>query len=78
MASVDIPSAKSWRMLLPESRVMGTSAPGVGGIVVLHCQGGGGMMPSGSVVGRRKCLQMGHVTDVEVWPCTALMFPWAM
>jgi hypothetical protein len=57
IASVDIPSADSWQMSSPESSVMGMSTPRVGGIVVLHWQAalGGGMMPSGSVVGRRKC-----------------------
>ena len=58
IASGDIPSAESWWMSLLESSVMGTSASGVGGMVVLRWQVtlGCRIIPSGSVVGRRKCL----------------------
>jgi hypothetical protein len=74
IASVDTPSADSCRMSLLVSMFMGTSAAGVGGIVVLRARFGG----VGSSVGIRKCFQMGQVTEVDVWPCAALWFPWAM
>ena len=47
--------------------VIEPSAPGVGGMVVLHVRSVGamGMLPAGSTVGRWKCLRMGQVTEVE-------------
>jgi hypothetical protein len=55
-------------MSSPDSMVIGASAPGVGGIVVLRCWPvvAIGMLPLRSVVGRQKCFWMGQVTDVEV------------
>ena len=67
IASVDIPLADNCWMLSPERTVIGASAPGVRGIVVLRCQLVV-MLAMGSVVGRRKCFWIGHVTDIEVWP----------
>ena len=80
IASVDIPSAESCRMSDPERTVMGVLAPGVGGMVVLHSWVGAvvGVLPSMSVVGRQKCLRIGQVTEVEVWPWAAFGFPCAM
>jgi hypothetical protein len=63
IALVDIPSADSCQMSSPERTVIGALAPGVGGIVVLCC-----WVSMGSVEGRWKCFQIGHVTDVDVWP----------
>ena len=59
---------------------MRPSTPGVSGIVVLRWQVVSviRMMPLGSVMGSRKCFLMGHVMDVKVCPCAALLFPWAM
>ena len=80
IASVDIPSADSCRMSLPVSRVIGVSAPGLGGIVVLRSRGvvAIGMLPAGFVTGGQKCFQIGHSTEVDVCPCAVLWFPCAM
>ena len=80
IASVDIPSADDWRMSSPMRRVIGVSAPGVGGMVMLHSQvmGTVGILPAGSAVCRQKCFLIGQVTEVEVWPWAALWFPCAM
>ena len=74
IASVDIPLADSCWMSLPVRRVIGLSAPGVGGTVVLHLRVAGvtGMVPSGSAVRRRKCFLIGQSTEVNVCPCVAL------
>jgi hypothetical protein len=70
IASVDIPSADSWRMSFPVRSVIGVSVPRVRGIVVLRLWGGaGGVLLS---VRRQKCFLMGHVTEVDVCPCAAL------
>ena len=77
---MDIPSADNWWMSSPVRRVIGLSAPGVGGTIVLCSQveGFAGMMPSRSAIGRRKCFLIGHVTEVDVCPWAALWFPCAM
>jgi hypothetical protein len=55
---------------------MGTSTPGVGGIVVLcWWVAGVGIVPLRSGAGRQKCFRIGQVTDVDVWPSAALWFP---
>ena len=59
IASVDIPSAESCLMSVLERTVIGPSAPGVGGMVVLRAW----LVLS---KGRQKCLRMGHETEVEV------------
>jgi hypothetical protein len=70
IASIDIPSAESWQRSDPERTVMGALAPGVGGMVMLRSRVGAtmGVVPSVSDVGKRKCLHMGQVTEVDVWP----------
>ena len=80
IASVDIPSADSCQISSPVSKVIGVSAPGVGRIVVLRsCDGAPvGMLPTGSAIGNRKCLRIGHSMEVKVCPCAALWFPCAM
>jgi hypothetical protein len=77
MSSVVIPSANSWRMSSLVSRVMGLSAPGVRGIVVLHALVGDrvGTVVSESIRGRRKCFYIGQWMEVDVWPCTTLWLP---
>ena len=77
IASVDIPSADNCQMSDPERTIMGLLAPRVGGTVVLRSRVGAvvGVLPSVSTVGRRKCLRIGHVTEVEVWPWAAFRFP---
>ena len=80
MASVDIPSAESWQISLPARRVIGLSAPGVGGTVVLRSQvaGWAGVVGSGPIIGGQKCLRIRHSTEVDVCLCAALWFPCAM
>ena len=63
IASVDTPSAESWRMSVLVRRVMGVSAAGVGGMVVLRARVNAGLVSS---VGGRKCFLIGQVADVDV------------
>lgn len=77
IASMDKPSAESWRISALVRTFMGVSLAGVGGIVVLQVRSVG-ILPTGSAVGRRKCFRIGHVTKVDVCPWAALWFPWAM
>ena len=51
IASVDIPSTKSWQMSSPDRTFIRASALGVGRMVVLCCQLAGEMLPLGSAVG---------------------------
>ena len=77
IASVDIPLAESCRMSDLERTVIGALAPGVGGMVILRARVGAieVVLPSVSRVGSRKCLRMGQVTDVDVWPWAAFGLP---
>lgn len=74
MSSVVIPSADSWRMSSLVSRVIGLSAPGVGGIVVLRALVGDGVgtVVSESVRGRRKCFRIRQWMEVDGGGCMAL------
>ena len=49
------------------STFIGESSAGVGGIVVLRARVAG-VSSTESAEGRRKCLRIGHVTEVEVCP----------
>ena len=63
IASADRPSAESWRISVLVSTFIRESAAGVGGIVVLRaCVTGVSSIESAE--GRRKCLRIGHVTEV--------------
>ena len=76
IASVDIPFLDRLQMSSPVRTFIGTSVPGVGGIVILHWWVlGVRMIPSGSGTGRWKCFHIGQVTDVDVWPSATLWFP---
>lgn len=70
IASMDKPSAKSWRMSVLVRTFIGVTPASVGGIVVLRARSMG--IPVGSAAGRWKCFLMGHVTEVDVWPWAAL------
>ena len=61
----------------PERTVIGALAPGVGGMVVLRARVGVVVvvLPSVSAEGSWKCLRMGQVTDIDVWPWAAFGFP---
>ena len=77
IASVDIPSTERWQMSSPERTFIGAFAPGVSEMVVLCCRVvvRGGILPSRSAVGRQKCFQIGHITEVNIWPSAPFWFP---